>query len=139
MSHVTVTKLKIEGLNREILKKALEKVAEKHGAKLVDASTIKDYYGRDVLGNVPDGKIVYGIKGGALKYGAVISADEKTGEIEVSGDFWASGLNVNQLTGEVNTEYVKEGVTEALEDIGLGVSNVVDERDAIVIEAEEVF
>ena len=140
MSHVTVTKLKLEGLNENLFGRVMNKIAEKFGAKVVGEESIKDYNGRSTLNSISkDATLRVGIKGGAFKFGVIVAANKETGEVEIAGDFWGSGVDSVQLTNMVGTEYVKEGISDALYDIGMDVTNVVENDDEILIEAEEVM
>ena len=136
MSHVTSAVAKIKGVNKDLLEEVLQKLAQKYGAHLVNPNEIRDYYGNMLINAYPN--IKYGMVGGMLKYGVGIEITEQ-GEVVVRGDFWGSRINEQQFTADLESEYTKEAIKEALVESGFTITHETEDEEEVVLMAEEVL
>ncbi len=124
MSNWCVLKADIKNPNREVLKKALEELANELGVELREKTMI---YGYSMERLADFGLMIRGTYGNGI--GVSISEDG----IEVFGDTHGMRINIHELREKINQLYIKHSVIEALNELGY-VYEVVKDRENIVID-----
>ena len=135
MSHISSATTKIENPDLETLRTALEKLAERLGAKMIDVNELKDYYGNRLVNTYPN--IAFALKGGDLNYGVGIEVTED-GEVNIRGDFWNSSTDQNLFANQFEEEFYKEAVSESLVEKGFDITSIDEEENEIVIYGEDM-
>ena len=121
MSHLSVVKTKVRIKDRDILKKALERVADQLGCELVEGGSIRIFGGE-----MHDAEFV-------LDYGSGIGIDVVGDELVVKADFFLVRISAEQLTRMIKKEYATEAAKLALAELGFDVQEEVSEKTTVLI------
>jgi len=122
MSHITVCKTKITNPNSEIVKQAMQALAQIHSAKLLVNTTVQDRYGNitaDYILQMPNGRYI------GFKIGD---------KLEVVGDPYDWRDRYNQLVRQIQQYYNVYASLTVLQQMGYRVSTVQKAEQGIYVE-----
>ena len=133
MSHYAMTKLKIRNPNKQILKRAIENIANRLGGKVV--GEIEDFYGHKE-------KVKFmGIKTDMMYRGVEIYVDNE-GNVQVGGDFYGYNDAVEEFRQLLEMEYTAEATAESLRAMGYTVQKQYEKMNSqqrqIVVEGMSI-
>jgi len=122
MSHITICKTKIINPNSEIVKQAIQALAQIHSAKLLVNTTVQDRYGKitaDYILAMPNGRYI------GFKIGD---------KLEVVGDPYDWRDRYNQLVRQIQQYYNVYASLTVLQQMGYRVSTVQKAEQGIYVE-----
>ena len=127
MSHWTVCKVRIKNPDPQLLRSALEVLAQKLGSKVVDNYEVIGYHGRAKCDLAIPLKLPYG-----NGYGIIV----KNGEIKVVVDDHGAPLTAEAFAQELTQTYTALAVAQAVQQLGWNVTNVQEEKEGVLMEVE---
>jgi len=127
MSHWTVCKLKIKNPNMELLKTALQVIAQKLGSEVVENYEVIGYRHRAKCPLAIPVKLPYG-----NGYGIII----ENGEIRVVVDDHGAPLTAEEFVQELTQAYTSLAIAQSVQQLGWNVTNVQEVREGVLMEVE---
>ena len=127
MSHWTVCKLSIRNPNMELLRQALEVIAQKLGSEVKENMTIVGYRHKMRCPLAIPLRLPYG-----NGYGVVI----ENGEIRVVVDDHGAPMSAKQFTQELQRTYMALAIAQATQQLGWNITNVQELQEGILVEVE---
>lgn len=127
MSHYAITKIQLKGVQRPLLKRALERLARRMDGQLVNA--IEDYYGRTRT------DFDYAIKTPKLYRGVGVRV--RNGEVELIGDVWGYKQAYDNFMDALVMEYTAVAIEDAMAEMGMQVEEEHRTEDTITLRAYE--
>ena len=113
MSHIATYTASLGQVNQDLLKQALEIVAQKLGGQVTDS--IQDYYGKNIR-DWDGSAILHGIKTPNVKRGIGVSM--KNGILQFVGDGYGYESKFRELRSEIELTYKKLALAKALKESG---------------------
>jgi len=127
MSHWTVCKLSIRNPNMELLRQALEVIAQKLGSEVKENMTIIGWNGQAQCPLAIPLKLPYG-----NGYGILI----ENGEIKVVVDDHGAPMKAKDFVNELQRTYMALAIAQATQQLGWSITNVQELREGILMEVE---
>jgi len=125
MSHLTVCKTKITNANPEIVKLAMQALAQMHNAELLENAKVIDAYVRFIAD--------YVLK---LPNGRHIGVRVKQGKLEIVGDMYGWEHQYKQLSNQIQQMYTFYAVTTTMMRMGYRIQNVQQMENGLYGEVE---
>lgn len=129
MSHYAVSRIRITNPNPQILRKALEQLAKKLGAELVENARVRGWGFNKRVDFLLKMRLPYG-----NGYGIELSSDG----IKIHVDEHGAPMKAEEFARELTALYTAEAMKEVLQEMGYSPS-VEDQGDKIVINAGEAW
>ncbi len=127
MSHYSISKVELKGANLDLLRRALENIAQRQGGKIVNE--IRDYYG-NLRSDIDIGIITPKLHRG-------VGIRVKEDGIELVGDFYGYRHHFENFKQELLMEYTAVAMEDALQEMGYMVQEE-REGESIVLRAYEM-
>lgn len=127
MSHYAVSRVKIVNPNQQILKRALQRLAEKIGAELLENARVRGWGFNRRVNYLLKMKLPYG-----NGYGIEITDNG----IRIHVDEHGAPMRAEELARELTALYTAEAMREVLQEMGYSAS-IEEQNDKIVINAGE--
>lgn len=119
MSHLTICKISIRDPDLSLLKRTFEVLANEYRCKMTDI--VRDYYGRTA-------KVMFGLN---IETG--IGVNIVNGDLVVVGDKYMLGRLFDEISQKIVQYYTALAVTEAAQQMGLHVEDVVRQEDSVIV------
>lgn len=113
MSHIATYAASLGQVNENLLKQALEIVAQKFGGKVT--TSVQDYYGQN-LTQWNGSPVLAGIQTPSVKRGIGITM--KNGTLQFVGDSYGCESKFSELRAEIELTYKKLALAKALRESG---------------------
>ena len=127
MSHWTVCKVAIKNPNMELLKTALQIMAQKLNSKVVENFEVIGYRHRARCPLAIPIRLPYG-----NGYGILI----ENGEIKVVVDDHGAPLTAEAFVQELTQTYTSLAVAQAVQQLGWNINNVQEVKEGVLMEVE---
>ena len=127
MSHWTVCKLSIRNPNMELLRQALQVLAQKLGSEVKENMTIVGWNGQAQCPLAIPLNLPYG-----NGYGILI----ENGEIKVVVDDHGAPMKAKDFVNELQRTYMALAIAQATQALGWTISNVQELQEGILVEVE---
>jgi len=125
MSHWTECKINIKNPSIDVLKKALQAIAQELGSKLIENFTVEGW------GHTK--KCLFGIPM-SLPYGNGYGINIENGEIKVFVDDHGAPLTAEEFTQKLMQYYTAVAFVEAAKRLGFKVTNLQQLKNNIIID-----
>lgn len=125
MSHLTVCKTKIQNANPELVKLAMQALAQLHNAQLLENTKVRDLYisfAADYVLKMPNSRYI-GVR-------------IQNGELRILGDPYGWRETYERLTQQIQQMYMFYAVTTTMMNMGYKVQNVQMMENGIYGEVE---
>ncbi|MCJ7631026.1 hypothetical protein MUP77_01300 [Candidatus Bathyarchaeota archaeon] len=107
MSSITIIKLRLKGVNADLLKQVVEQLCKEHNGQMTN--TIEDYFHKTE-------RVELGFKCREMPRGAAFSI--KQGEVEVKGDFYETGAFERTIQRELTQQYTAQAHIASFHQMG---------------------
>ena len=129
MSHFSISKIKIKNPNVELLKQAVEQLAQELNGEIVNE--IKDFYGNIMK------DFIIAIRTPTLSRGVGVSVS-KDGELQLIGDFFGVHSAAEAFQKNLVKTYTALAVAKSLQSLGYNVQ-AQKQKEKVVIYAESYY
>lgn len=127
MSHVSVFRTKISNVNGQVLREAMQGLAQQLRAELFVRQGVKDIY-----------VVVHGDYVLRLPNGRVIGVKVNDGQLQIVGDPYGWKSEFNQLSQKIVQTYVHFALLKQLQEMGYQLQNVQEIEGVITGEVVKV-
>ena len=125
MSHWTVCKLKIKNPNMDLLKKAMEILAQKLGSKVVENFVVEGYGASK--------KCIFAIPLN-LPFGNGLGVYIENGELKICMDDHGAPISIKEAMQLLTQYYTALAITIASQQLGYTVQNVRESDEGVLLE-----